>query len=143
MKKEKKHLSKLIMLDNHQCSICFDDFEADDLIVIALCNHRMCFQCSLDHYIVHGGSNCPYCRQVSCRLLVTIIEETNHSSDLLQLIGNHEWRVAISPKVFPADINRLINEAHIKHQVQRINQALWQSMIAFTRTAIFRNSINQ
>ena len=125
------------MLENHQCPVCFDDFEADDLIVIAVCKYRMCFQCSLDHYIVHGGSNCPYCRQVSCRLLVTIIEETNHSSDLLQQIGNHEWRVAISPKVVPADINRLINEAHIKHQVQRmdlINQVFRQTFLDFTRT---------
>ena len=108
---------------NPMCPVCLDDLDTDSLIVMALCQHLLCLQCALGHYIVHLGSTCPYCRQVSPVLLVTTIEEGNtETRQYLFSNNNKDWCIAMSPRVDTYVICNSINQSltiqHQEHIVQ-------------------------
>ena len=105
---------------NPLCPVCLDDLETDSLIVKALCQHLLCLQCALGYYIVHRGSTCPYCRQVSSVLLVTTIEEEGNMAETRQyfVINNQDWCIVMSPRVDTYVICNHISQSLTIHQHQ-------------------------
>ena len=111
-----------------QCSVCCEELLMDSVIVLSewcRCDHLLCLDCALAHYIQHQRSSCPFCLQVSKTLLVTTITHqkkkrlnTNNNNLLLLLyrviyheMNSHEWTMPVCTQLDGDEIRARIKKA--------------------------------
>lgn len=109
------------------CPVCLEDIQANDLVVTFDCNHLLCLQCALNHYIVHSGSSCPYCRHVSTTLVVASPHETDYySTKCIYTIDSREWCVTMMGQLNSEYINDQIERSLIQQQELLMATPVWE-----------------